>query len=233
VAPANSNVTNAAATNGFNLTSHQQSIILSHLYLWLVGMAGALVITKRASRTAPVRKGAGNPIRRLSVRDAATGLPNKTIFEERTVAAINEASEYGRRVAVLCLDIASYRAANSWMSKEQNDTLLWALGQRLKSALRDTDTVARINDDRFLVLAPNLSRPKDMEIVLRKIVDSFKQPILIHDNSHYVSANIGISIYPDDATDSTSAIEHAILAVSKSKTNGKTSYEWYGQPVLI
>jgi diguanylate cyclase (GGDEF)-like protein len=204
------------------------TVLTSYGFVWVAGLLSATILARRFTLVIRDSDNEISPIRRLAVQDVVTGLPSHAILLERAVAAVQRAEDEGHRVAVICLDLQEFRKMNSPMGEEETEELLRDIGQRLRHVLRDSDTVARLGQDRFTLLAAGIAKPADVTVVVNKVVDSFSEPFHIRSRFFYVSAKIGVSVYPDDSVDAASTIQHAEFALSQAVISG-SSFELYGQ----
>jgi diguanylate cyclase (GGDEF)-like protein/PAS domain S-box-containing protein len=183
------------------------------------------------------RKTVDARIHDLAYRDALTGLPNLEMFANVAELALTRARRSDRAAAVLLIDIDGFKLANDSLGTEGGDELLRQIGSRVSMTLRDVDTVARRGADDFLVLLTDLDRDDygDLqgpllfaESVASRIRDTLKQPFDIEDREIFLTASIGITVFPDDADDVETLILHAEHAVRATKRDGPGGFAAYG-----
>lgn len=133
--------------------------------------------------------------------DPLTGLPNRVLFEERLEHAMARARRNKTFVALMAVDLDRFKAINDSLGHEAGDGLLQQFSQRLASSLRETDTVARVGGDEFMVVLPDLADPAGAEVVARKLVDAMQAPFHLAGRDLRVTASIGACVYPRDAQD--------------------------------
>ncbi len=159
--------------------------------------------------------------------DPLTGLPNRTLFESRLQAALDNQPENGGQGAVLFLDLDRFKHINDSLGHPVGDLLLKGIAQRLKEQLRDIDTVARLGGDEFIILLPGLHRPSDAEHLANKLLDCFSAPFQAGEHEFFISASIGSSLYPRDGNDVATLVKNADAAMYRSKAKGRNRVESY------
>ncbi|WLH40468.1 bifunctional diguanylate cyclase/phosphodiesterase [Pseudomonas sp. FP2254] len=159
--------------------------------------------------------------------DPLTGLPNRTLFENRLQAALNGQQETGKQGAVLFLDLDRFKHINDSLGHPVGDLLLKDIALRLKEQLRDIDTVARLGGDEFIILLPGLQHPSDAEHLANKLLACFTPPFQAGEHEFFISASIGTSLYPQDGTDVATLVKNADAAMYRSKAKGRNRVESY------
>jgi diguanylate cyclase (GGDEF) domain len=129
--------------------------------------------------------------------------------------------------AVLFLDLDRFKNINDSLGHPVGDQLLKGIATRLTEQLRDIDTVARLGGDEFIVLLPGLKHPDDAQMIAEKLLGSFNEPFLTDESELFISASIGISVYPDDGDDVATLIKNADIAMYHSKLKGRNRVERY------
>ncbi|MCX7668180.1 MAG: GGDEF domain-containing protein, partial [Atribacterota bacterium] len=135
---------------------------------------------------------------RTAFYDALTGLPNRTLFREHLDKAIQLARRAGKIVAVLFVDLDAFKTVNDAEGHEMGDRLLRRVAQRLLGCVREHDTVARFGGDEFLVLLAQLHQSEEVLPIVERILASFHQPFVVRNQEFFISASIGIALYPED-----------------------------------
>ncbi|MCE1057849.1 EAL domain-containing protein [Pseudomonas alloputida] len=156
-----------------------------------------------------------------------TGLPNRTLFENRLQGVLTCAQVSNRQGAVLFLDLDRFKHINDSLGHPVGDLLLKGIAQRLKEQVRDVDTVARLGGDEFIILLPGLHRPSDASTIANKLLACFNAPFQAGEHEFFTSASIGISLYPQDGTDVSTLIRNADAAMYRSKAKGRNRVEAY------
>ncbi len=159
--------------------------------------------------------------------DPLTGLPNRTLFENRLQAALNGQQESGKQGAVLFLDLDRFKHINDSLGHPVGDLLLKDIAVRLKEQLRDVDTVARLGGDEFIILLPGLQQASDAQHLANKLLDCFTPPFQAGEHEFFISASIGTSLYPQDGTDVATLVKNADAAMYRSKAKGRNRVERY------
>ncbi|WP_443191544.1 bifunctional diguanylate cyclase/phosphodiesterase [Pseudomonas indica] len=159
--------------------------------------------------------------------DPLTGLPNRLLFENRLHSAITDAQDEGRRGAVLFLDLDRFKHINDSLGHPVGDLLLKSIALRLKEQLRDIDTVARLGGDEFIILLPGLQQPSDAGHVADKLLACFEAPFHTADHDFFISASIGISLFPEHGEDVATLVKNADAAMYRSKAKGRNRAEFY------
>ena len=149
--------------------------------------------------------------------DPLTGLPNRLLFYDRLNQAILSLNRTGKSLAVLFLDIDSFKSVNDSAGHFAGDKLLYHFGRRIESVMRESDTLARFGGDEFVILVPCLDDPSTLEHIIQRIKQSLNEPFLIESTDYKISASIGVCLYPTDARDAETLIYNADLEMFKSK----------------
>lgn len=165
----------------------------------------------------------------LAYHDGLTGLPNQAMFTQLSQLALARANRAGLSIAVLSLDLDGFKLANDSLGMEGGDRLLRSVAERLSATVRETDTVARRGADEFLILLADLERSQVGEMqapllfaeaVAGRIRQELARPFEIDGADVFVTASIGISVYPDDAEDAQALLVHSESAMLASKKAG-------------
>ncbi len=160
----------------------------------------------------------------LANHDPLTGLPSLRLCKDRLERALVEARRNRSIVAVMFLDLDGFKAINDTYGHEFGDSVLRASANRIRAELRETDTVARIGGDEFLVILSGVPDLLVVERIAASLVHQLSQPIRIEPHEVVVSASIGVALYPDDASDSDELIRVADKAMYLVKNSGKNSF---------
>jgi diguanylate cyclase (GGDEF)-like protein/PAS domain S-box-containing protein len=186
---------------------------------------GGVVLT---SRDVTERKETEQRTQYLTQHDALTGLPNRMLMQDRLNQALSQARRSGGVMALMFLDLDRFKLVNDSFGHPQGDALLQEVARRVSGCLRDTDTVARLGGDEFTVLLPDLSVPQAAGQVAERILGLFSQPFAgAEEHEIFVSASIGISVFPRDGADPESLVKHADTAMYSAKDAGRNSYRYF------
>lgn len=167
---------------------------------------------------------ASDQIRDLAFNDPLTRLPNRIIFEDRLSKAIERAKRHKKRVAVVFIDLDGFKQINDQRGHAAGDRILIATGQRLMSAVRASDTVARIGGDEFTVVLEDLETDAEVHGLADKILGAVSAPMASEDKTYQVGASLGISIYPEHARTLDTLIHLADQAMYAAKAEGTNLY---------
>lgn len=170
--------------------------------------------------TAIERKQAEDQLRYAARHDLLTGLPNRSLFQQHFETAMAEARRDGQRVFLLFLDLDDFKRVNDSFGHDTGDQLLREVAQRIRGCVRESDTVARVGGDEFVVLLRHLAQPRHAEAVAEVIRNALHQPMRISGQQLQVSASIGIATYPDHGDKETQLLRHADGAMYASKKRG-------------
>ncbi len=163
-------------------------------------------------------------IRQLAYHDSLTGLPNRALFLQLLGQAIGSADSERRRLAVLFLDLDYFKKVNDALGHAAGDRLLVAVADRLRAAVRKTDTVARMSGDEFTILLPNLDGTGVARALAKKLAASIAQPFALGEQKIETSVSIGIGLYPDNGNTAETLLARADAAMYQAKTNGRGSF---------
>ncbi|MHB8534862.1 MAG: EAL domain-containing protein [Sulfuricaulis sp.] len=163
----------------------------------------------------------------LSNHDGLTGLPNRHLFTDRLQQAMIEADRHGRFVGVAFLDLDRFKNINDTLGHDTGDAALIAAANRLREAVRPSDTVARLGGDEFAFVLADMAKPGDAPIVVQRILNTFLNPFVIDGREHFLSACLGITLYPVDETNAEALLSNADNAMHRAKESGRSSCQFY------
>ena len=169
----------------------------------------------------------------LSSHDGLTALPNRLLLQDRTDKCIDHARRRGGHIALLFLDVDRFKQINDSLGHKAGDELLRLTAARLQSAVRTSDTVARMGGDEFTVLLDDLNAPQDAGVVAGKILQTFSRPMDLAGGSVYVSMSIGISCFPSDGENFNAMLHNADLAMYRAKQQGRGQYHFYSRDMDV
>ncbi len=185
--------------------------------------------TYGVARDITERKQAEELIKYQLYHDLLTNLPNRTLFRDRLNMAMAQSKRSGKKLAILYLDMDRFKIINDSLGHFVGDELLQAVAQRLRSELREADTLARVGGDEFNLLIPEINDDQDARNLAEKILRITTQPFVIKNEEIYISFSIGISIYPSDGDTKDTLIKNADIAMYKVKNAGKNGYAFYAE----
>jgi diguanylate cyclase (GGDEF)-like protein len=158
--------------------------------------------------------------------DRLTGLPNRLMLEDRMHQALALARRSGNKVSVMVLDIDKFKSINDTMGHQAGDHLLQQFAQRLSGVLRETDTMARIGGDEFVIVLPELTAKEAAAVVARKLIDSLAQPFAYGDRCIRATTSIGIALFPNDGDDAVTIQKRADEALYRVKEQGRNGFSF-------
>ncbi len=173
------------------------------------------------------RRAADERIRRMAHYDELTGLANRALFALQLSHGLARAERYGRRLAVLFVDLDRFKNINDSLGHDIGDEVLRVIGRRLVESVRAADLVARLGGDEFVVLIEELDAPERMAELARKLLRSIEQPIAVAKREFLLSASIGIATYPADGLDTQTLLKRADIAMYRAKEQGKNTFEFF------
>ncbi|MDP3671322.1 MAG: EAL domain-containing protein [Telluria sp.] len=173
------------------------------------------------------RKQTEQTIRHLAFHDVLTGLPNRRLFRDRLNQAVTTGQRNKTGFALMLLDLDYFKAVNDTLGHDAGDALLTIVATRLGERIRSVDTLARMGGDEFALLACDTSRPEDVAALAAALQNALRAPITIQDRELYLSASIGITLYPDDSDDVDSLIKNADIALYRAKDLGRDNYQFF------
>ena len=180
--------------------------------------------TKRA---AAALKESEEQFRRLAHYDSLTRLPNRALFYDRLAHGLAQARRNGWTLAVLFIDVDRFKHVNDTFGHTAGDQLLKQVSERLAACVRNDDTVGRLSGDEFAIVLSRVTAPEDAATVAQKIVDSLNTPFALEGAELFVTASIGITVYPDDSEDQDTLIRNADVAMYRAKDRGRNNYQFY------
>src|SRR3990167_2140517 len=179
-------------------------------------------------------------IEELAYFDTLTGLPNKVTSIDYMQQLIERSQQRGQQLAILFFDLDNFKNINDALGHQIGDILLMQVGARLKECIRgndlmqrsagsgdDSDLLARMGGDEFTLVLPDIHSTGQAAKVAERILGKLAQPFKLLDHSVFVSASIGISLYPKDGQTPESLLKHADIAMYAAKAKGKNNFQFY------
>ena len=166
-------------------------------------------------------------LRKLANFDSLTGLPNRTVFNDRLEHALHKAQRNSGTLAVFFLDLDHFKTINDSLGHKAGDLLLCEVANRLKSCVREGDTVARLGGDEFTVILEDVRSAKYVGKVAEKILATVSQTYLLDSTEVNISPSIGISLYPSDGRDVDLLLRNADAAMYHAKKHGRNNFQFY------
>jgi len=168
-----------------------------------------------------------NQFSALANRDALTGLPNRFRMMDLGTTAVSAAQRQGRALGLLFIDLDHFKDINDTYGHFAGDAFLRAVTQRLKGALRDSDTIARLGGDEFIVLLEACNSRQNAEDVANRLLQELHQPFVVEDTAVYAGASIGIALYPEAGTNFDELLKAADTAMYSAKSGGRMTYRFF------
>jgi diguanylate cyclase (GGDEF)-like protein/PAS domain S-box-containing protein len=172
-------------------------------------------------------------IQYLAFHDALTGLPNRALFQDRLVHAVDRARREGKRLSVTFIDLDGFKEINDSLGHDVGDLLLQEVAQRIRTRLRrGADTVARLGGDEFVVLMEDLKDVEHCACLAGEIIEDLAAPFQLRDHPVRVGASVGMAFFPEDGGEALELMKHADTAMYAAKASGKGVYRFF-QPEML
>lgn len=168
-------------------------------------------------------------IKHQADHDALTGLPNRRLLADRMAQAIARAQRQSGQVGVMMLDLDGFKHINDTLGHRIGDLLLIETARRLIHCVRESDTVARIGGDEFMVVLPEIQSQNDLQTLAAKILEHLRQRFHIEGKDMYVSGSMGLTLFPDDGANAEVLLANADTAMYRAKAEGKNAYRFFTQ----
>ncbi len=159
--------------------------------------------------------------------DALTGLPNRYMFRDRIEQEIRQAQQTGHPLALLFLDIDRFKEVNDTLGHGKGDLLLKEAARRIAGCVSKSSVVARLGGDEFSIIISDLTDPGDVESLVQKLLHCLVEPFMLGIEIAYVSASIGITFYPNDASEIENLLKNADQAMYAAKQHGRNRYSFF------
>ena len=163
----------------------------------------------------------------LAHHDTLTGLPNRTLLNDRFEMALAQVRRSGGKLAVCFMDLDGFKPVNDNFGHEAGDILLVEVAQRMLAISRSTDTVARLGGDEFVLIFTDISGKSECQLMLSRVMNTITQPFNIDGHEIRISASIGVAFYPDDDGDGDSLLRHADQAMYVAKQAGRGRFHFF------
>ncbi len=159
--------------------------------------------------------------------DTLTGLPNRRMFHDRLAQEIKKSHRSGLPMALILLDMDRFKEVNDTLGHAQGDVLLVETAQRIVECVRESDTVARLGGDEFIVILSEVEDIHSVERITQNIIERLAAPYQLLQETAFVSASAGITLYPDDALDIEALMKNADQAMYVAKTSGRNRFSYF------
>lgn len=171
-------------------------------------------------------------IRHLAFHDALTGLPNRSLMQDRLQHAMNRCSREQRRLSVTFIDLDRFKSINDSLGHDVGDLLLQVVAERLRGRLRSMDTVARLGGDEFVVLVEDLQAVGDSACLAQDLIAEIARPIILREHRIEIGASMGMAFFPEDGDDPLELMKRADMAMYAAKAAGRNTYRFFQQEML-
>lgn len=166
-------------------------------------------------------------VQSLAFYDVLTGLPNRALFNERAKQFLTDAERTGEQVGLMMMDLDHFKEINDTLGHSIGDELLCEAARRLQNALRDSDLVARLGGDEFVLVLPHIHDGDDLGKLAASLLQILKAPYVLEDKEFFVTASIGIALYPANGCDIGTLLKHADSALYLAKGQGRNNFQFY------
>lgn len=163
----------------------------------------------------------------LAHHDPLTGLPNRVLFADRLSQAMVDAQRHDRLVGVVVLDLDRFKNINDTLGHDVGDDTLVAVTERLRTAIRPSDTLARLGGDEFAFVLADMDKVDDAPMVVQRILDTFMDAFEVRGREQFLSASLGITLFPADGSDCDTLLRNADTAMYRAKAQGRCGYQFY------
>src|SRR5258708_3378298 len=163
----------------------------------------------------------------MAQHDSLTGLPNRNLLRQQMDDVLLHTRRGAEKVAVLVLGLDNFKAVNDTLGHGIGDKLLRGVAKRLRSTLREEDTLARLNSDEFAIVQSGLTRPEDAVLLARRLLEVIGEPYLLDGHSVVIGATIGIAMAPGDGDESEKLLKNADLALSRAKNDSRGTFSFF------
>ncbi|TXT33823.1 MAG: Diguanylate cyclase/phosphodiesterase with PAS/PAC sensor(S), partial [Comamonadaceae bacterium] len=190
---------------------------------------GALVIGRNITE----RKHVEQQLFHQATHDALTGLFNRACFKDRLQHAIHNAHRSGDNLSVIFIDLDNFKVVNDTLGHDIGDKLLKRLAQRMRSALRESDSVARFGGDEFVILIEQTATSQDRDAVVHKLFEALTQPCDIDTHRLFPGCSLGIAVYPCDGSNVDTLMRNADTAMYVAKAQGRNGYRFFNAEMNV
>jgi diguanylate cyclase (GGDEF)-like protein/PAS domain S-box-containing protein len=163
----------------------------------------------------------------MAHHDGLTGLPNRNSLRQRLDEMLTQTRRSSEKVAVLFLGLDNFKAVNDTLGHGVGDKLLRGVARRLRSSLREEDAIARLSSDEFAIIQSGITRPEDVVLLARRMLEAIGEPYLLDGHSVVIGASIGIAMAPGDGEDSEKLLKNADMALSRAKNDSRGTFSFF------
>jgi len=182
-------------------------------------------------RDISIRKQQQQQLKYIENHDILTGLPNRNLLKDRLKQSIRHSRRESWLMAVLFIDLDGFKRINDTLGHDVGDTLINMAASRLKLCVRKGDTVARLGGDKFILILENVSHVDVIATIANKIITSMNESFTLDNRDVFVTASIGITVYPDDANTIDDLLSYAEVSMYRAKTLGRNRFQYYATDI--
>jgi diguanylate cyclase (GGDEF)-like protein len=205
---------------------HETRYVLMRVFVVRDG-AGRFVRRAGVMQDVTERKAQEARIEHLAYHDSLTGLPNRTMLMDRLARALAQAQRLDQQLAVLFIDLDRFKLVNDSLGHPVGDQLLQEIARRLRAALREGDTVARVGGDEFQVVVANVGGATGAARIAEKLMRALGEPFTLEGQELHVTASLGVSLYPRDGDSGELLLKYADIALYEAKGEGRNAYRFF------
>jgi len=206
-----------------NLEQYTSFVTISKIINEYGNVTNYVVIARDITK----QKNQEKEIHSLAFYDALTSLPNRRLFENHLHDSISRAKRHKEKVAIIFMDMDNFKVINDTYGHKVGDKFLQEVTSRIKSVIREEDTLSRIGGDEFILLIEEVNGIEDAAHAAERVIEQVRKPFDIEKNKFFSAVSLGISIYPDDSEHYDTLLEYADKAMYHVKNSGKNSFEFY------
>jgi diguanylate cyclase (GGDEF)-like protein/PAS domain S-box-containing protein len=163
----------------------------------------------------------------MAQHDGLTGLPNRNLLRQQMDEILSHTRRSAEKAAVLVLGLDNFKAVNDALGHGIGDKLLRNVAKRLRSTLREQDTLARLNSDEFAMVQSGLTRPEDAVLLAKRVLEALTDPYMLDGHSVVIGASIGIAMAPGDGDESEKLLKSADMALSRAKNEQRGTFSFF------
>lgn len=206
---------------------HGLLVVTFVLALTLAALGWVVVLRKRVDQQTSVIRKSEERFRYMAQHDALTGLPTRLLLHDRLNASLARTKRYGSRLALLMLDLDNFKLVNDSLGHDAGDQTLIISAQRIRAAVRNTDTVARMGGDEFIVLLTDLHDPHEAEMIAAKIVVALSAPIILGERHVQISVSVGVCDATGEEDNAETLLKGVDTAMYHAKAQGRNCFQLF------
>jgi diguanylate cyclase (GGDEF)-like protein len=169
----------------------------------------------------------GDEVEHLAFHDPLTGLPNRLLFNDRLNMALSQARRHQRKLATFFMDLDNFKSINDSLGHTIGDQLLRMVADRLRTCVREEDTLARFGGDEFILLVTGIVSERDVMTMSNKFLETIRAPFLLEGRELSVTMSVGVSVFPMDGQAPDALVRNADTAMYRSKQQGRNMYQLF------